>query len=366
MLAEEAESSVDLIGVVTAAAPTVLAVVVVAGVLFGARRVFDRWERNGRARHFTRQLTLIGLSVAGLILIVTSLPIPSEERGNLLSLIGLVLSAAIALSSTTLLGNMLAGLMLRSLRHLHTGDFVECESRMGRVTDLGLLFTQIQSPDSDLWHVPNLYLVQHPMRVVRNQGTIVTAEVSLGYDVPRGRVRDALLAAGEQAGLKDPFVLVVELGDFSVTYRCGGLLEEVKSLVSANSRLRAAMLDALHGADIEIVSPTFMNTRALQDGRRMMPSREEAPDGEAADEEGSEVEDIAFEEAEAAEVTEALKERLSGLEKERDELREKLKGARKEGGDGEAAELEGALEKLDRRVERLQEIVAARTSEKKA
>ena len=48
------------------------------------------------------------------------------------------------------------------------------------------------------------------------------------------------------AELKDPFVQVLDLGDFSVTYRVAGLLEDTKRLLTFRSRLRVAMLDCLH------------------------------------------------------------------------------------------------------------------------
>jgi hypothetical protein len=55
----------------------------------------------------------------------------------------------------------------------------------------------------------------------------------------------------------------MELGDFSVTYRAAGFLEDAKVLLTVRSKLRAAMIDALHARDIEIVSPTFMNQRVF-------------------------------------------------------------------------------------------------------
>jgi small-conductance mechanosensitive channel len=360
-----------LVDVLLEALPTAAAVLLVAGALVLAGKLFDRWEQHGQARRFSRQLTLLGLTVAGLVVVVLSLPLPPSEKGNLLSLIGIVLSAAIALSSTTVLGNILAGLMIRSLRRLRTGDFVESGDQFGRVTELGLLFTEIQAKDSNLWQVPNLYLVQRPLQVVRSQGTIVTADVSLGYDVPRQAVREALRAAAEEAGLEDPFVLVQDLGDFSVCYRCGGLLKEVKSLVSANSTLRAEMLDALHGAGIEIVSPSFMNTRALESSRRMVPPAARPGESEDADEgeEGAGVEAIAVEKADAAELAAALRQQLANLEEQRDQLAERAKAARKtakEGEPSEAEDLEQAVHKVDSRIERLQTMLQARASELEA
>ena len=63
--------------------PTALAVLAVAGALWGAGRLFDRWEGSGRARRFSRQLSMLGLSVAGLVVIVLALPIDPGEKGNL-------------------------------------------------------------------------------------------------------------------------------------------------------------------------------------------------------------------------------------------------------------------------------------------
>ena len=77
--------------------------------------------------------------------------------------------------------------------------------------------------------------------------------------------------AALESGLKDPFVHVRELGDHSVLYRVAGLLENVESLISARSRLRESMLDTLHAAEIEIVSPTFMNSRVYSVDREFIP-----------------------------------------------------------------------------------------------
>jgi len=49
----------------------------------------------------------------------------------------------------------------------------------------------------------------------------------------------------------------------SVSYRVAGFLKEVKKLVTTNSLLNGEVMDQLHADDVEIVSPTFMNTRPL-------------------------------------------------------------------------------------------------------
>ncbi len=123
------------------------------------------------------QLLLTASAVVGVILAV---PIAESAQEQLLSLLGLLLSAAVALSSTTFIGNAMAGLMLRAVRNFRPGDFLKVGDHFGRVTEQGLLATEIQTEDRDLTTLPNLYLVTQPVKVVRASGTIVSAYVSLG------------------------------------------------------------------------------------------------------------------------------------------------------------------------------------------
>ena len=84
-------------------------------------------------------------------------------------------------------------------------------------------------------------------------------------------IEKILLAAATETGLESPFVQIRELGDFSVTYRVSGLLTEVNRLLDKRRELRARTMDSLHAADIEIVSPNFMNTRNFDTNARLVP-----------------------------------------------------------------------------------------------
>lgn len=280
-------------------ATTAAVIVFIGAVNWFLRR---RWRDNPNVQ-FRFQLIMLGLSFAGMLGIIVALPINDALRGQLLSLIGILLSAAIALSSTTFIGNIMAGIMMRIVKNARPGDFITVAELTGRITEMDLLHTEIQTEFRDLVTVPNLYMVTQPLQVVRASGTIIQAEVSLGYDVPNTRVTEVLCAATAEAGLKDGFVQVRELGDFSVVYRVAGLLEDVTSLISSRSRLRAAILNALHEANIEIVSPNFMNTRALKDNERFIPvrTRKAAAPIQAA------AEKLAFDKAEEAASIEQLR-----------------------------------------------------------
>ena len=142
----------------------------------------------------------------------------------------------------------------------------------GRISNMDLLHVEIQTEDRDLTTLPNLYLVTNPVRVLRSSGTILHVNVSLGYEVPRQKVEEALMRAAEVTGLEKPFVQIRELGDFSVSYQVSGLLTDIEQLMGMRRKLRASTLDELHAAGIEIVSPNYMNTRSLGAGARAVPA----------------------------------------------------------------------------------------------
>lgn len=285
-------------------------------VWLGARAVIRREARRDPTVNVTlrNQVTTIAVAVAGLVAGIVVAPISDEKRGQILALLGIVLSAAIALSATTILGNLIAGAMLRTVRGFRTGDFIRVEDHFGRVSGRGLFHTEVQTEDRDLTTLPNMFLVTHPFTTIRTSGTVLSTKVGLGYDVPRRDVERVLLDAAEQAGLEQSFVQITELGDFAVTYRCAGLLTDVKRLITVRSQLNGAVLDGCHEAGIEIVSPAFMNQRQVNDVR-FIPRRGRSDDDEVTDVAvGDPPEAMLFDKAEQAEYREGLVTTLRELE----------------------------------------------------
>ena len=153
-------------------------------------------------------MIMLLLTLSGILAIILALPISNEMQSQILQLIGILLSAAIALSSTTFIGNIMAGIMLRTIRSCRPGDFITLGDVTGRITEMDLLHTEVQTEFRDLVTIPNLNMVTQPMKVVRATGTMISAEVSLGFDVPCSRVFEVLIAATKEAQLKDGFAHV--------------------------------------------------------------------------------------------------------------------------------------------------------------
>jgi len=329
--------------------PSAATIVAVVCLLWAANRLLEKNSTKHIGTQFRNQMLMIALTFAGLLVIILVVPIGNERRGQLLSLLGILLTAAIALSSTTVLGNGMAGLMLRAVKNFGIGDFIRCGDHFGRVTERGLVHTEIQTENRRLTTLPNLYLVTHPLTKIRNSGTVIATRVSLGYDVSRLLIERLLIRAAEQCGLNDAFVQIKDLGDFSVTYRVAGMLTEVKHLITAESRLRGAVLDEFHGNGVEIVSPTFMNQRVLAEGLRFVPAA--TPKTKPQPIQGDTPEKLVFDKADEAETIEALRQRRAGIVKQIDELSvsiKKAEGDEKDRMTRELKRLEGTVATLKR------------------
>lgn len=312
--------------------PSILTLLVVVLASSLLERYFAANSNNlGRDTRLRRQIAKVGLAIAAIIGLVLTVPVSTTIQQQLLSLVGIVITAVLTLSSTTFVSNGMAGIMLRSVAEFNPGDFIRIGDHFGRITELGLLHTEIQTEDSDLATLPNLYLITHPFSVVRSHGTVVGATVSLGYDVPRKHVETYLLAAAQSAGLSDAFVQITSLEDHAVCYRVAGKLAEVKQLISARSNLHKKILDHLHSQNIEIASPKFMNQRQVGDHKFIPPG---ALNYHEDDDDNVSPEAVIFDKADWVETIDDLKRESDALARRQDKLQKLYSAAPKEKRNG--------------------------------
>jgi hypothetical protein len=125
------------------------------------------------------------------------------------------------------------------------------------------------------------------------------------------------------------------------------LLEDIQSLISARSALRIAMLDALHGEGIEIVSPNFMNTRTVGEEQKFVA----APSGKRSQLLQPSAEQVAFDKANDAAAAQKIRtaidaEKRTELEAEKERLTKELESAEESIRNKELAEVEGASDSV--------------------
>jgi small conductance mechanosensitive channel len=293
------------------------------GVLFGVilllvlnNYIFSKVRPSTGNRNIVKRSIATFLALIGGLAFILALPINHTLKGQILSFLGIIISAGIALSSTTVLGNLIAGFMNNSMNRFRNGDLIRIGEFQGRVTHKSAFHTEIQLQDSNFVTIPNLYMASNPVKLTRKSNTVISTSVSLGYDVPRIHIEEALKAAANETGLKDPYVYITNLGDYSVVYKIHGFLADSNKFFSTNSLLNANVMDALHENHIEIVSPSFMNQRRIENKEFIPVSQAEHEEpAEPADE--ASPEELIFDEAIKSEEVENKKEMLQKIEKNR-------------------------------------------------
>jgi small-conductance mechanosensitive channel len=295
-------------------APTVLIIVALILALTLFSRVLERRRiRRGSPRIGVQLFKAIYTFLAILVVILV-MPLDPAVRGQLLGLLAIVIGASVVLSSGTIVGNALAGLMLRYSGHrVGLGQHVVVEGHSGRVVDLGVLYTQIENENREPIWLPNKWLLGQPLKLIQDSGSVVHAHVSLGYNVDRAAARKVLLEAARGAELAQPLVHITKLGDFTVTYRVAGSLSDGGRLPQTRSRLREEILDRLREANIEVASPALTTPLPIPEDKTLRPERMEIQELAATVSDR----DIVFDEAEA----------VLELDKRRQALRGELKDA---------------------------------------
>ena len=306
--------------------------------------LFKRDVQKSHEHMFSRQLGMVVLILVAVVAVVISLPISESSESQVLSLIGLLLSGLLAFSSTTIISNLVAGAVMRFTEPFKTGDYIRVKDVVGKVTERGLFDCEVQTENRELIAIPNSILINNPITTVRSSGTFISVTLSLGYDVHHGRISTLLKQAATEIDLQDPFVHVLELGNFAVTYKVSGLLIDVKNLLTMRSKLHCQILDTLHENDIEIMSPSFMNQRKVSDELPVLVKASH----KIKEQEQTVAEDIVFDKAEEAQQAEEVKHELN---ERLAKLKEQISEAQGEQKDKLAAKLSHLEETLKTHVE---------------
>lgn len=259
---------------------------------------------------FPRQLLMLGLTLLALVILVMTAPLSDAVQNQILALLGIAVSGVIAFSSTSFVTNFMAAVGLRVTQPFKVGDFISFDGHFGKVVSRGLLDTEIQTETRELIAIPNANLTSRPVAVTRRSGVILTSTVSLGYESHHGIVEPLMLAAAARAGLEEPYVHIEKLGDFAVNYKVCGLLTDVERILTVRSDLNRQLLDMLHGAGLEIVSPAVTRHITQDASTRLIPAAD-TPGQPTDSVDAVEAEEIAFDKARALEQLELEKQQLS-------------------------------------------------------
>ena len=178
----------------------------------------------------------------------------------------------ISLGSTSLITNIVSGIVLTYSRGLKIGDRVEIGDTLGDVIDRTILVTRIRTIKNVVITIPNVKVMQNEIInysvEAREEGLILHTSVTIGYDAPWRKVQKLLINAAMETGdimeNPPPFVLKTNLDDHYVTYELNAYTSNPSEMAEIYSELHQNILDMFNEASVEIMSPTYF---AFRDGQ---------------------------------------------------------------------------------------------------
>ena len=179
--------------------------------------------------------------------------------------VGLIVS----LGSSTVIGNIIAGLVITYMRPFKLGDRIKLNDTTGNVIEKTPLVTRIRTPKNEVVTIPNSFIMSsHTVNFsqsARDYGLIIHSEVSIGYDIPWRKTHQLLVeAALNTPGVVDdprPFVLETSLQDYYPVYQVNAYIKDANQLAQVYSDLHQNIQDRFNEEGIEIMSPHYIATR---------------------------------------------------------------------------------------------------------
>lgn len=179
--------------------------------------------------------------------------------------VGLIIS----LGSSTVIGNIIAGLVITYMRPFKLGDRIKLNDTTGNVIEKTPFVTRLRTPKNEVVTIPNAFIMSsHTVNYsasARQFGLIIHTTVTIGYDAPWRQVHQLLIDAarttpGVMAHPK-PFVLETELQDYYPCYQINAYIKDADQLAQITSDLHQNIQDTFNEAGVEIMSPHYFAGR---------------------------------------------------------------------------------------------------------
>ena len=196
-------------------------------------------------------------------MIVMIWPLLPSSNSEVFQGVSVFIGIIVSLGSSSIIGNVMAGMVMTYMRPFHVGDFIKYGDTEGFVIEKTMLVTRIRTRKNDVITIPNSNLMTSQTSnytfAAQNFGIVVHTKVTIGYDVRWQEIRQLLLdAAHATKGLRqhpEPFVLVTALDDYYVEYEVNAYTNQYEKLSLIYSELHHNILDSFHSNGVEIMSP---------------------------------------------------------------------------------------------------------------
>jgi small-conductance mechanosensitive channel len=196
-------------------------------------------------------------------------PFLPGSDSNIFKGVSVFVGVLFSLGSTSVISNMMAGLVITYMRPYKIGDRIKIGEISGDVIEKTLLVTRLKTIKNEVITIPNSSILTGNTTnftvLSKTDGLIIHTTLTIGYDVPWNDVHEALIDAALKTKMilkkPKPFVQQTCLDDFYVEYQLNAYINEASKQAAIYSQLHQHIQDVFNEKGIEILSPHYRTQR---------------------------------------------------------------------------------------------------------
>ena len=197
------------------------------------------------------------------LMLVMIWPLLPNSNSEIFQGVSVFIGIIVSLGSTSIIGNVVAGMVMTYMRPFHIGDYIKVGDTVGEVIEKTVLVTRIRTRKNEVVTIQNSSLMGSQTSnftvAAETYGLIVHTKVTIGYDVPWQLIQSIMEKAAEDTpGIKNhpkPFMQVTSLDDFYVEYEINAFTSDAQNMPRIYSELHQNLLHRFFEAGVEIMSP---------------------------------------------------------------------------------------------------------------
>jgi len=171
----------------------------------------------------------------------------------------------VSLGSSSAIGNLVAGLVITYMRPFKIGDRIKIKDITGFVVEKSTFVVRLRNIKNEFITFPNLTVLNSEVinfnTSGEQEGLILHAKITVGYDVPWRDVYKILISAATKTPhiqeTPKPFVLQTSLEDFYAVYELNVYTKEIERVLLIYSLLYQNIQDEFKNAGISMFAPHY-------------------------------------------------------------------------------------------------------------
>jgi small-conductance mechanosensitive channel len=211
--------------------------------------------------------------------------LPKSDNG-IFQGVSVFVGIIVSLGSSTVIGNVIAGLVITYMRPFKIGDRIKLNDTIGNIIEKTPFVTRIKTPKNEIVTIPNSFIMSsHTVNYsssARDYGLILHTDVGFNFDVHWKTAHNILLqAASETPGVvaePAPFVLEVSFYNTGVNYQINVFIKDADRINEIYSDLHHLIQEHANAAGVEMVVPLYVANRdgsevVIPDEYRKLPKK---------------------------------------------------------------------------------------------